>query len=326
MSQKSRRNNIRDPIVTSRPAQDESTPALSDVSPKDKPWDKHRANADVVARHYRADGMDRYAERVNLCSQLLDFKLVPDKNEAGLQFKLSSALFCRVRHCPVCQWRRSLRWRAKAMKALPQLVEDHPKLRYLFLTLTLKNCSIYDLRSTLDHLNYAFRKLSRRKSFPAVGWLKSVEVTQGKGEMMAHPHAHLLMAVKPSYFSHGYMSQQRWCDMWQECLNVDYKPILHLKAIKPRSSLSVILNEVIKYQVKESDLISDPAWFAELVRQMHRTRAVALGGIFRDYFRELEEEPEDLIGHDDKEDDEIDEGHLFFGWRRSEKRYRIVNN
>ena len=210
------------------------------------------------------------------------------------------------------------------MKALPKLIDDYPKLRYLFLTLTLKNCPVTELRSTLDHLNYGFRKLSRRKAFPGVGWLKSVEVTLCRDRTTAHPHLHILLAVKPSYFSHGYLSQEKWCDLWQKALKVDYKPILHLKAIKNKKSLHTILNEVIMYQVKESDLISDPAWFAELVRQMHKTRAVSVGGIFCDYFKELEEEPEDLIGHDENATD-VDEGHLYFGWRRTEKKYRQVD-
>lgn len=325
MSQK-RRKNSRTPILTPQHVDVEGTPALSDISPRDKPWDRHRANADTVSHHYLADGMDRYAERVTSCSQLLDFRLVPDSKQSGMRLKLSSAFFCRVRHCPVCQWRRSLRWRAKAMKALPRLIEEQPKLRYLFLTLTLKNCPVHELRSSLDHINYAFRKLSRRKAFPGVGWLKSVEVTQGRDRLTAHPHQHILLAVKPSYFSHGYLSQQKWCDLWQKCLKVDYQPILHLKAIKPHSSLNIILNEVIKYQVKESDLIMDPAWFAEMVRQMHGTRAISIGGIFRDYFKELEEEPEDLIGQDEEADtDEVDEGHLFFSWRKQERLYRMLN-
>lgn len=318
-----RRNNSDSPIVASRHSVDESTPALSELSPRDQPWDRHRGNADTVAHHYEVGGMERYAERVSFCSQLLDFKLVPDQKESGFKLKLSSAFFCRVRHCPVCQWRRSLRWRAKAMKALPKLVEDHPNLRYLFLTLTLRNCPVNELRVTLDHLNYAFRKLSRRKAFPGVGWLKSVEVTQGRDKFTAHPHLHILIAVKPSYFSHGYLSQEKWCQLWQKCLNVDYKPILHLKAIKPRGSLCTILNEVLKYQVKESDLIADPQWFAEMVKQLHGTRAVALGGIFQDYFKELEEEPDDLIGSDGE--DELNEGHLFFGWRRKQRQYRMVD-
>ena len=101
-----------------KPAQD-NPPALSDLSPKDKPWDKHRANADTVADYYAYGGLERYSERVSFCSQLLGFKLVAKEGGQGLKFKLSSAHFCRVRHCPVCQWRRSLMWKARAYKALP---------------------------------------------------------------------------------------------------------------------------------------------------------------------------------------------------------------
>ncbi|MEM6614107.1 MAG: protein rep, partial [Cyanobacteria bacterium P01_C01_bin.72] len=92
-----------------------NAPGLSELSHQDKPWDKHRHSADRVANHYRGDGeFDRYAQRMDFCSQLLEFKLVPHDRDSSLRFKLSGARFCRVRHCPVCQWRRSLKWKAKA--------------------------------------------------------------------------------------------------------------------------------------------------------------------------------------------------------------------
>lgn len=208
---------------------------------------------------------------------------------------------------------------------MPLLEKDFPKARYLFLTLTVRNCKIDELRSQIDILNNAFRKLSRRKNFPAVGWLKSLEVTRGK-DGSAHPHLHVLMMVKPSYFSHGYLSQKEWGKLWKSCLKVDYQPVIHVKAIKPKKSPTVILNEVIKYQTKESDLIADPAWFAEYVNQMHNTRAIALGGIFRDYFKALEEEPEDLIGKDEEEDLDSDSVHLFFSWRKNDRKYRLIDS
>ena len=137
--------------------------------------------------------MDKHAERVTLCSQLLDFKLTPHVESGELKLKLSSARFCRVRHCPVCQWRRSLRWRAKAFEALPLVVEQYPQNRWLFVTLTLKNCQLTDLKTTLDWVNYAFKKMTKRKAFPGVGWIKSVEVTRGRDGKTAHPHLHILM-------------------------------------------------------------------------------------------------------------------------------------
>ena len=92
-----------------------STPALSELSQRDKPWDKHRKNADTIANYYRAtEEYDQYSSRMDFCSQLLDFRMVMD--DEAVRLKLSNIRFCRVRNCPVCQWRRSLMWKAKAFK------------------------------------------------------------------------------------------------------------------------------------------------------------------------------------------------------------------
>jgi plasmid rolling circle replication initiator protein Rep len=214
-------------------------------------------------------------------------------------------------------------WKAKAYKMLPQLLTDYPKARWLFVTLTVKNCAITELRETLVWMNKSFKRMSELKAFPADGYIKTVEVTRGKPPALsAHPHFHILMMVKPSYFSHGYLSQAKWVEMWQKSLRIDYKPILDVQALKHQDSLVGLLAEVIKYSVKESDLTADREWFLELTRQMHRTKAIAVGGILRDYLRELEQEPQDLIGQDNEGD--IDEGHLYFGWKRQKKKYKLV--
>ena len=50
---------------------------LESLSEKDKPWDKHRRNADIISNYYKLGGMDSHADRVAFCSQLLEFKVVP---------------------------------------------------------------------------------------------------------------------------------------------------------------------------------------------------------------------------------------------------------
>jgi hypothetical protein len=67
--------------------------ALSDVSPKDKPWDKHRNFADRVQTHYAGSDFNDYARRINFCSQLLEFGFGMDTDDA-LKLKLKSALPC----------------------------------------------------------------------------------------------------------------------------------------------------------------------------------------------------------------------------------------
>mgnify|MGYP003402624427 FL=1 len=62
--------------------------------------------------------------------------------------------------------------------------------------------------------------------------------------------------------------------------------------------------------------------FLELTRQWHKTRAIGTGGVLKQYLRELEQEPEDLIGQE--ETGEVDEGHLYFGWKRDVKKYKLI--
>ncbi|HEY9711672.1 MAG TPA: protein rep, partial [Oculatellaceae cyanobacterium] len=301
----------------------ENVLALSDISPRDKTWDKHRANADIVSNYYAGSSkgcFNRYAQRVSSCAEWLEFRLVPEQSEGLLKLKLSDARFCRVRHCPVCQWRRSLMWKAKAYKILPHVVADYPKYRWLFITLTVKNCKIEELRTTLNWINRAFKRFTELKAWPAKGWVKSVEVTKGRDGISTHPHLHILAMVPPSYFSHGYLSQLKWVELWQQCLRIDYKPIIDVRAIAKHHDPKVIIPEILKYQVKEPDLVANREWFLELTRQLHNTRAVAIGGVLRRYMQELEAEPEDLIGKDE-ETDEVDEGSLSFRWKRESKKY-----
>ncbi len=312
---------ISNPSLSSS-TQPDQTPGLGDLSEHDKPWDKHRGNADRVSNHYARSRYQKYSDRINDYSELLNFRLVPEQSDGVYKLKLSSAKFCRVRHCPVCQWRRSLMWKAKAYQALPKVQQDYPKYRWLFLTLTVKNCPVEDLRKTLDWMNKSFIRLTKLKDFPGVGWIKSVEVTRGR-DGDAHPHIHCLLMVAPGYFGANYLSQAKWAELWQQSARLDYKPMTHVRAIAKEHNPCVIIPEILKYQVKESDLVANREWFLELTKQLHKTRAVAVGGVLRSYMSDLEREPEDLIGEDNKS--EVDEGHLYFAWKRSQKKYKLVD-
>ena len=302
----------------------ENSLALSDLSPTDKPWDKHRANTDRVEALYAGSQFQGYSDRVKFCSEFLQFGIVPDDGRA-MKLKLRSARFCRVRHCPVCQWRRSLMWKAKAYKVLPRIVEQYPRHRWLFLTLTQKNIPITELRETLSHMGKSFQRMVQRKVWPAIGWLRSTEVTRGKNGS-AHPHFHCLLMVKSSYFGKGYIKQQDWVELWRDVMRLDYNPILDVQAVKQGDTPTQLVPELLKYCVKESDLVNDRQWFLELTRQLHKTRAISTGGVLKSYLKELEQEPEDLIGKDEEAEILEDELKLMFGWKRQEKKYRMVDS
>ena len=301
----------------------EESLALSDLSARDKPWDKHRANTDRVEALYAGSEFQGYSDRVRFCSEFLQFSVLPDDAHA-MKLKLRAARFCRVRHCPVCQWRRSLMWKAKAYKVLPKIIDKYPRHRWLFLTLTQKNVPITELRDTLTHMNKSFQRMVQRKKWPAVGWLRSTEVTRGR-DGSAHPHFHCLLLVKSSYFGKGYMKQADWVNLWRSVMGLDYNPILDVQAVKQGDTPMQLVPELLKYCVKESDLVRDREWFLELTRQLHKMRAVSTGGVLKEYLKELEQEPEDLIGKDEEEQILEDELSLMFGWKRKDKKYRLVD-
>jgi plasmid rolling circle replication initiator protein Rep len=302
---------------------------LSDLSPKDKPWDSHRAIADTVQSLYRSARLDKYADRIETCGKLLEFALRSD-DQGDVGIKLQSARFCRVRHCPVCQWRRSMKWQAKMFTAMPQIKEAYPTHRWLFVTLTVRNCDLADLRTTVTAMNKAFVRLTQLKQFPAIGWIRSVEVTRNQETGQAHPHFHCLMLVPPSYFGKAYIKHDQWRSLWQQCLRSDYLPVVNIKAVKPKKNkltdelddIGQAIVEILKYSVKESDLVADENWLVELTKQLHKTRAISIGGVLKTFLKE-EKEDEDLIHIEEKEDieDIEDSIKIYFGWREAIKRY-----
>lgn len=294
---------------------------LTDVSPKDKPWDIHRLAAALISNSYLQSGFERYSERIKQCSTLLEFALVA--NDKELFYKLKMAHFCRHRHCTVCQWRRTLKWTAKFLQTMPKIQKDYPTHRYLLLTLTVKNCAIEDLRYTLDTMNQAWRRLIKLKAFPSEGFIKSVEVTKAK-DNLAHPHFHILLMVPSGYFgkSGGYLSHNKWLELWRKSLRIEYSPVVDIKAIKPKDGSNLVgaLKEVLKYSIKPEDLIEDVDWLAELTRQLHKTRAISLGGIFKKYISE--DEPEDLLNiNETSEGEPVTDDIYLFDWKQDIKRY-----
>jgi len=301
---------------------------LTDYSPRDRPWDIHRAQAQTVEGVYSGTVFDSLAGRIRDCTGYLGFVWSdPDPETGECYLKLRSAHFCRVRHCPVCQWRRSLLWQARFLKALPSIEQNYPSARWLFLTLTVRNCKLTDLRRTIQDMNKAWNRFVQRKEFDVVqGWIRTTEVTRGRDDS-SHPHFHVLMMVKPSYFGKSYITQSRWTELWQECARLDYKPIVNVKAVKPKLGLGSIdqtplrraVSETLKYSVKPQDMRDD--WLIQLTQQVHHLRFIASGGVLKNVLREGEETESDLLLADDPSATDASEPDVYFRWHRTIRRY-----
>lgn len=218
-------------------------------------------------------------------------------------------------------------WKARLGKALPLIERDYPRVRWLHLTLTVRNCLITDLRDTLKSMNAAWKRLSELKKFPAIGFFKSLEVTRGK-DGSAHPHFHILLMVPNSYFQGAnYIKQEKWVEMWKKVLRVDYDPGAHIQAIKVVGNNDKILDavkEVAKYTVKGNDLIVDNEWLVEYTKQVHKTRAISLGGILKTYLSDTEATNEELVlGESTEELNQLVAPYYLANWDKPDNRYTV---
>lgn len=319
------------------PSGDQRPDGLTDYSPKDAPWDVHRGQSDDVGGIYAtAAEFERYAARMADCGGVLRFGWITNTETGETALRLREAHFCRVRHCPVCQWRRSLMWQARFYQSLPKIVQAHDKARWVFLTLTVRNCPIDDLRSTLTAMNTGWQRFKDRKEFaPVLGWVRTTEVTRGH-DGSAHPHFHALMMVPPSMLSGSkYVKRARWAELWGDCMRLDYTPMVDVRAVKARPvegaetateamgmALQRAVAETLKYSVKPGDMTDDPEWFLELTRQTHKRRFVATGGALKDVLRVDDETDADMVMADGDADGLDDGSRLAFNWREGERRYR----
>lgn len=302
---------------------------------KDTDWRGKKINTLNLSDSYKRIGYDKKSIRVGECGDFLEFRLA-----ASDTLKLTRANFCKVRLCPMCSWRRSLKVFGQVSKIMDYVEECH-NYRYIFLTLTVKNCYGEDLKDTLDLMTSAFNKMNQRKPFKQAvkGYFRSLEVTYNKKDDTYHPHFHMILAVDNSYFTNTriYLSQKDWTNLWKSSLKVDYTPIVDVRKLKKNKGKEVA--EVAKYTVKPDDyLIKDDKGDVKeditdevvktLDKALHRKRLIAFGFIFKDIHKELNLDDAEDGNLVDIENDELREDLtdtiLRYQWNIGIKNYKLV--
>lgn len=290
-------------------------------------WDERKATAELLANLFRTGGRLDLFKRVAMCAPFVQM------SQAGGKWR-AETISCNIRECAICSHREAA-VRAKRLAAAISVVhEQHPKMRWIFLTLTQRNCSIGELRKAITAMNGAWQRLIQRKDLEhVIGWSRSVEVTRGK-DGSAHPHIHALIGVPAGYFSAqgGYINHAKWRDLWRSCARLEYDPVVDVRAIKKPSAgaadkLIGAITEVTKaagYSVKASNVEIDAHWMCELHEQQSGLRFFAAGGAVKDALKLIEESGGDVNEESDGDDVKQEETlqRLLFTWRPSKRQYR----
>lgn len=274
------------------------------------PWRQRKQRTLELATLYRAAQLDGKADKVVSCSTWLQYLATPDGDR-----QLHHYNACKNRLCPVCNKRRAKQMATRLIKVMQQVQVNHKGTQLIFLTLTVENCTGDKLRETLDLLTASWFKLIRRAPFVRAvkGWFRALEITYNESADTYHPHIHAVLVVEDAYFAKRgklYIKQDKWVEMWRDCLKVSYNPIVGVQATYGRSGkqhsskmtgkAAAAAIEAAKYATKDSDYLTPrlpKAKAAEVVATydaaLYRKRLTAMGGWVKDAAAQLALDVED---------------------------------
>ncbi|HCL0577127.1 TPA: protein rep [Salmonella enterica subsp. enterica serovar Typhi] len=266
------------------------------------------------------------AEKISNCAECLTFKR---EKETG-RLKLYQAYFCKVRLCPMCAWRRSLKI-AYHNKLIVEEANRQYKPAWIFLTLTVKNVEGDQLKQIITDMMQGYRKMFQYKKVKTgtLGFFRALEITKNHKENTYHPHFHVLIPVKRNYFGKSYIKQAEWTSFWKKAMKLDYTPIVHVQRVKGKKGIDAeaiekevreameeqkAILEISKYPVKDTDVIRgnevteenlDTVYYLD--DALNARRLIGYGGILKEIHKELnltDSEDGDLV-RIEEDDDEV---------------------
>lgn len=263
-------------------------------------WKKRKIMSLDVAKLMEQYDRER-AELIRSCGTYLGFNRTPDG-----KLSLYTANFCRQRLCPMCQWRRSIKLGVQADQMFRVLTAEG--YRFIFMTLTVKNCATDELGRTVDKLFEDAWILQRSKKFRESfeGFYRALEITYNAQENTYHPHFHYLLAVKPEYFepeSPLYWSHEVLVKRWKRSAKLDYEPSCRIEVVtqKPGQSITSACAEMAKYPTKTAEIKSS-AVLETVDYALRGRRLVSWGGVCAKVRRKLaldDAEDGDLVHTDE---------------------------
>lgn len=247
------------------------------------------------------------------CGRTLKFGLYQHLEDFSHSKKLEEMYTCKDRFCPFCNWRRARKLAIQSYNLL-SAIKEKENIRYIFLTLTVKNPKLEDSRTIISQMNKSFERMTKtiRYKNSVAGHCKILEIHPQKDNSdYMHPHFHVVLAVRSSYFKNLYIKQDEWQEMWKNALKADYDPSVDVRIIKSNDEndpIAKVVAEAFKYPMKSKTLDS-LSWqqFEELTKQLKGLRLLSYGGILKEYREALkldDVEDGDLI-YEDKNDDAL---------------------
>lgn len=238
---------------------------------KERPWRELKIKNEEVEKCYRriaeksvTEYWTNKADRLHACG----LKIRGSVYKGGVK-RVKHAESCRVRLCPLCTWRRSIKIQTHMRKIL-EAMQAEREYEYLLVTFTIPNVTGEELPETLDSMMKSWNRLSGYKDFKKAvkGWYRGLEIShnvekykvkyiktkEGKKKKIHivdengnyidnpffdtyHPHFHCIFAVNKSYFKkNDYIKRDEWLKMWQKAMKDESITQVDVRKVKPKGN------------------------------------------------------------------------------------------
>src|SRR5699024_8739526 len=167
---------------------------------------------------------------------------------------------------PMCNWRRAMKHGIQSQKVVAEVIKQKPTVRWLFLTLTVKN--VYDgeeLNKSLSDMAQGFRRMKQYKKINKnlVGIMRATEVTINNKDNSNNQDMQVLVSAEPTYLKNteNSVNQKQVINFWKTAMKLEYDPNVKVQMIRPKnkynSDIKSAIDETAKYPVQDTDFMTD---------------------------------------------------------------------
>lgn len=239
------------------------------------------------------------ANKILACGTYLELK---NKDKT---LKIINGNFCHDRYCALCQKIRRTKRYMQMLNVLNILREQGEiysdnNVIVGMITLTQKNVPAEELAEELNNLNVAIKRLTQSKKWVEAinGFAKSLEITYNREDKTFHPHYHFLVLWNKA----EKLTSKDIQELWKRSLRLDYYPQCDIReAYGENANLSSIINECLKYNIKEAKKGAPPLYkdltlaeFDIFMKAVKNRRFISYSGKIEEIRKQLNYQSEDI--------------------------------
>src|SRR5699024_5295364 len=178
-------------------------------------------------------------------------------------------------------------------KDVAEVFKQKPTVRWLFLTLTVRN--VHDgteSNKSLSEMSKGFKRMMKYKKINKniVGFMRATEVNVNNIDNFYNQHMYVLVCVESIYYynTENYVNQKQLIQFWKRAMKLDYDPNVKVQMIRPKnkhkSDIKSAIDETAKYPVKDIDFTTNDEEknlkrLSDLEEGLHRKRLISYGGL-----------------------------------------------